>query len=122
MNHSQTGTARVTVLTVPDCPNAPLVRERITEALQGRAVPVQWIEVHDADEAVRQGMTGSPTLLLDGIDPFAHDGAAPSLSCRLYRHADGTTDGAPAVEDLRRALAGLRGVASDYVAFPPLEE
>ncbi|WP_137990969.1 thioredoxin family protein [Streptomyces vilmorinianum] len=104
MNHSDT--PRVTVLTVPDCPSAPLIRERITEALQGRTVPVEWIEVQDADEAVRHRMTGSPTLLVDGVDPFAHSGAAPSLSCRLYRHADGTTDGAPAVADLRIALTG----------------
>ncbi|WP_028812531.1 hypothetical protein [Streptomyces flavidovirens] len=107
MNSSKT--PRVTVLTVPDCPNAPLIRDRITKALQGRTVPVEWVEVHDADEAVRHGMTGSPTLLLDGTDPFAHDGvASPSLSCRLYRHADGTTDGAPAVDDLRQALAATR--------------
>ncbi|MEU9238278.1 hypothetical protein [Streptomyces sp. NPDC048385] len=103
MNQPET-TTRITVLTVPDCSNARLVRERIAEALEGRSLPVKWIEVNDADEATRQGMTGSPTLLLDGIDPFAHDGATPSLSCRLYRHADGTTDGAPAVADLRRAL------------------
>ncbi|MFE3645244.1 MULTISPECIES: alkylmercury lyase [Streptomyces] len=104
MNHSETETARVTVLTVPDCPNAPLIRERITEALHDRVVPVEWIEVHDADEAVRQGMSGSPTLLLDGADPFAAEGLQPGLSCRLYRHADGTTEGAPATADLHRVL------------------
>ncbi|MDH2393943.1 hypothetical protein QCN29_35370 [Streptomyces sp. HNM0663] len=93
---------------MPDCPNAPLVRERITQALEGRTTPVEWIEVNDADAAARQRMTGSPTVLLDGIDPFAHDRAEPGLSCRLYRHADGTTDGAPAVADLRRALTGGR--------------
>jgi hypothetical protein len=103
MNQQDT-TTRITVLTVPNCPNAPLIRERIAEALEGRTVPVEWIEVNDADEATRQGMTGSPTLLLDGIDPFADDGAVPSLSCQLYHHADGTTDGAPAAADLRRAL------------------
>ncbi|MET9969496.1 thioredoxin family protein [Streptomyces sp. NPDC006356] len=104
-------TTRIKVLTVPDCPNAPLVRERIADALEGRAVPVEWIEVQDTDEAIRHGMTGSPTLLLNGIDPFATDGATPSLSCRIYRHVDGTTDGAPAVADLRRVLTanGLPG-------------
>ncbi|MFF7438513.1 thioredoxin family protein [Streptomyces sp. NPDC008122] len=102
---SSSGATRITVLTVPDCPNARLVRERIAEALQGRAVPVEWIEVTDEDEAVRQGMTGSPTLLLDGTDPFAPSGSVPSLSCRIYRHADGTVDGAPAVVDLRGLLA-----------------
>ncbi|MFI1940852.1 alkylmercury lyase [Streptomyces purpureus] len=104
MNHSETETARVTVLTVPDCPNAPLIRERLTEALQDRAVPAEWIEVHDADEAVRLGMSGSPTLLLDGADPFAEEGRQPGLFCRLYRRADGTTEGAPATADLYRVL------------------
>ncbi|MEU7033567.1 hypothetical protein ABZ958_07780 [Streptomyces sp. NPDC046237] len=107
MNQPETRTL-IRVLTVPDCPNAPLLRERITEALDGRTAPVEWIEVNDADAATRQRMTGSPTVLLDGIDPFAHDGDVPSLSCRLYRHADGTTDGAPAVADLRRVLTGGR--------------
>ncbi|MFF9194251.1 alkylmercury lyase [Streptomyces sp. NPDC014779] len=103
MNHP--GTPRVTVLTVPDCPNAPLIRRRLSEALEGRTVPVEWIEVDDPDEASRHGMTGSPTLLLDGADPFAQVDAPASLSCRLYRHLDGTVDGAPAVVDLRRVLA-----------------
>ncbi|MFG2878737.1 hypothetical protein ACGFYU_27685 [Streptomyces sp. NPDC048337] len=107
MNQPET-TTRITVLTAPDCPNAPLVRERITEALEGRTTPVEGIEANDADAATRHRMAGSPTVLLDGIDPFAHDGDVPSLSCRLYRHADGTTDGAPAVADLRRALTGGR--------------
>ncbi|MEU0042851.1 thioredoxin family protein [Streptomyces werraensis] len=102
---TQLETTRITVLTVPDCPNAPLVRERIAEAFEGRTVPVEWTEVQDAEEATRRGMTGSPTLLLDGSDPFSHDSLRPSLSCRLYRHADGTTDGAPAIADLRRVLA-----------------
>ncbi|WP_051699651.1 hypothetical protein [Streptomyces sp. NRRL F-4474] len=104
MNHSEAERARVTVLNVPDCPNAPLIRQRITEALRGWVVPVEWIEVHDADEAIRQGMSGSPTLLLDGADPFAEEGLQPGMSCRLYRHADGTTEGAPATADLHRVL------------------
>ena len=29
-------------------------------------------------------MTGSPTLLVDGADPFARPGQPPSISCRLY--------------------------------------
>jgi hypothetical protein len=50
-------------------------------------------------------MHGSPTLLVDGTDPFAAPGEAPSLSCRLYRDAAGRTSGAPTVGALRRALA-----------------
>lgn len=51
-------------------------------------------------------MAGSPTLLLDGRDPFAPEGLQPSLSCGLYRHSDGTTDGAPSAADLHRVLIG----------------
>ncbi|MCX4581526.1 hypothetical protein [Streptomyces sp. NBC_01481] len=97
---------RITVLAVPDCPNAPVVRDRIEAALAGRAAQVDLIEVSDEAGAVRWGLTGSPTVLLDGADPFAAArGDRPSVSCRLYRHADGTTDGAPSVAELRRALA-----------------
>jgi hypothetical protein len=49
-------------------------------------------------------MRGSPTLLLDGIDPFAVAGQRPSLSCRLYRDPDGRADGAPSVDALRNAI------------------
>jgi hypothetical protein len=42
-------------------------------------------------EAVRAGMHGSPTLLIDGVDPFAEPRARPSLSCRLYRDPAGRT-------------------------------
>ncbi|MGW7363531.1 organomercurial lyase [Streptomyces sp. NPDC054841] len=95
---------RITVLTVPECPNAPLLRERIAAALAGRDVPVDMVEVSDEAGAARWGMTGSPTVLLDGADPFAEAGAQPSVSCRIYRHVDGATDGAPSVADLRLAL------------------
>ena len=106
---------RITVVTIPGCPNVPVVWERITVALAGRAVPVDLIEVTDQDQAERWGMTGSPTVLLDGVDPFAVPGVAPSISCRLYRGTDGRVEGAPSTRDLRRALeaAGLPSASAD---------
>jgi uncharacterized Zn-binding protein involved in type VI secretion len=95
----------ITVLTVPDCPNLAVVRDRITAALAGRTAVVDLIELGDEAEAAREGMAGSPTVLIDGVDPFARAGAAPSVSCRLYRGADGKVGGAPSVEELRQALA-----------------
>lgn len=98
---------RITVLTVPDCPNGPVAQERVRAALAGRAAELVPVDVRNDEEAARWGMTGSPTVLLDGSDPFtqAGAGAAPSVSCRIYRHEDGTVDGAPSVDELRRALA-----------------
>jgi hypothetical protein len=95
---------RITVLTVPDCPNAPVVEQRLAQALDGREADVERVDVGDPEQAARLGMTGSPTVLIDGADPFGLPGAHGSLSCRLYRGPDGRAEGAPSVVDLRRAL------------------
>lgn len=104
---------RITVLAVPDCPNAPVAVGRITAALAGRPASVELVEVAGEAEATRLRMTGSPTILLDGVDPFAGAGAVPSVSCRIYRGSDGAAEGAPSVQDLTAALsaAGLPGEA-----------
>ncbi|MFF8605670.1 alkylmercury lyase family protein [Streptomyces sp. NPDC015346] len=90
----------VTVLMVPGCPTAEVLRERLAEALTGRGdVRVVWREVSDDAEAVRLGMHGSPTLLLNGADPFVREGESASLSCRVG-------GGVPSAAELRAALAG----------------
>jgi hypothetical protein len=99
----------LTVLAVPDCPNAPALRERLAEALAGYpAVPVARQVITDAAGAAAWGMHGSPTLLVNGEDPFAVPGTPPALACRLYRDEDGSLQGAPSVPELRRALDHAR--------------
>ena len=112
---------RITVLAVPDCPNARVAAGRITAALAGRPASVELVEVTGEAEAARLGMTGSPTILLDGADPFAAAGAVPSVSCRIYRGSDGAADGAPSAQNLTAALsaAGLPGAAADGEADVP---
>jgi hypothetical protein len=95
----------LTVLAVPDCPNAPLLEQRLGEALAGRpGVTVRRQVITESAGAARWGMYGSPTLLVNGQDPFAAPGAAPAVACRLYRGQDGRLEGAPTVEALCRAL------------------
>jgi hypothetical protein len=95
----------LTLLTIPDCPNAAGSEDRLTLALAGLPdAVVRCGEVADEREAAQAGMAGSPTLLIDGTDPFAAPGQAPGLACRLYRDAAGRPAGAPAVEALRHAL------------------
>ena len=90
---------------MPDCPNALLLTERLARVLEGRRdVTVSRQTIADEDAAVRWGMHGSPTLLVDGTDPFADPGEPASLSCRLYRDGDGQVDGAPSVGQLRQAV------------------
>lgn len=97
---------RIEVLTVPECPNGPLVEQRLAEALAGRPdVTVERRVAATAAQAGEYGMHGSPTVLIDGRDPFAGPGDGISLSCRLYRDEQGRVRGAPSTGQLRAALA-----------------
>jgi hypothetical protein len=49
-------------------------------------------------------MTGSPTLLADGADPFGRPGQLPSLSCRLYPDEHGRLGPAPSPRQIRAGL------------------
>jgi len=94
------------VLIVPACPNAAAFEKRLAAALAAHpGAVVRRREIADEREAADAGMHGSPTLLVNGTDPFAAPGQPPSLSCRLYRDAEGRPGPAPSAEALRRALA-----------------
>jgi hypothetical protein len=96
---------QLTVLTVPDCPHAAAFEERLAAALAGHpAAVVRRRVITGEHEAAEAGMHGSPTLLINGIDPFAAPDQPPSLSCRLYRDASGRTEAVPSVAELRRVL------------------
>lgn len=96
---------RVTVLAVPGCPNVALLEERLARVLGDHpGATVSRLVVTDERQAVLLGMHGSPTILVDGIDPFGAPGQQASMSCRLYWHGDGPPDGAPSESQLRQAL------------------
>ena len=98
---------KLTVLSVPGCPNAGLLKERVELAVEGDPlIAVRHLVVDDELEASRAGMRGSPTLLVDGVDPFSGPDELPGLSCRLYPDAEGRAGGAPSVQAIRRALDG----------------
>jgi len=95
----------LTVLVRPDCPNAPVLKDRLAGVLDGRAdVSVSHEVISDEADASSWGMHGSPTLLIDGVDPFAEPGQLPSLSCRLYRADDGQVSGAPSASQLQQVI------------------
>ncbi len=100
---------QVQVLYFGDCPNWEIARQRLDQALAAAAlterveVTYQTVETHE--EAERVGFRGSPTILVDGRDPWAESGATGGLSCRIYATEHGS-DGAPSVAQLTEALAG----------------
>lgn len=95
----------VTILHVADCPNVVVALERVSTAAAtlGLDVDVHEILVADESEGFRLGFAGSPTILIEGVDPFAERTADPSLTCRLYRTPTGL-DGAPSLADVATAL------------------
>lgn len=97
----------IDLLYVAECPNRRLARDHVDLALaQTRlAATVREREIHSSEEAGRLGMRGSPTILIDGQDPFVELAGPTALSCRLYRSEVGF-NGAPTVEQLVEALAG----------------
>ena len=98
----------VEVRFVEGCPSLPVIRQRLRHALDtvGRAaVDVRLRRVHTDAEAEALGFTGSPTILIDGLDLFRQPDGVVGLSCRLYRSAQGAT-GAPSIEQLTAALGG----------------
>jgi hypothetical protein len=96
----------LTLPTVPDCPNAATFEERLAAALADQPdVTLTRKEIADEPKAAEAGMHGSPTLLINGTDPFATPGQAASLWCRIYRDDADRAGPAPSVEALRRAIA-----------------
>jgi hypothetical protein len=95
----------LTVLAVPGCPGAAMLRELLPMVLAGRPdTRVTWREVTGEQDAARLGMRGSPTLLVDGVDPFAEPGSPASLSCRLYRDPPLAPANAPSLARLREVM------------------
>jgi hypothetical protein len=77
---------RLEILQIPDCPNVAVLQRRLEQALAGETTEVELVHrvIADQQDATATGMVGSPTLLVDGRDPFAVTGQPPSLSCRLF--------------------------------------
>jgi len=97
---------QLTLLAVPGCPSAAAFEELLADALADYpGVRVDRREIADERAAAEAGMCGSPTLLVNGVDPFAQPGQEPSLSCRLYYDDAGRIVRLPSLEALRRALA-----------------
>ena len=97
----------VTLLYFDDCPNWQVADARLRQALAlaGRdEVQVQRRPVVTAEQVEALGFGGSPTVLVNGRDPFADPHAPVGLSCRVYDTATGLT-GAPTVEQLLAVLS-----------------
>ena len=85
------------------CPNWEALDQRLAEVLDGRSdVRITRQRVEAAEDAERLGFHGSPTVLVDGVDPFADEYTTVGLACRVFRTPAGLA-GSPTVKQLREA-------------------
>lgn len=98
-------TPQVKLLYFQGCPNWEVARVRMEEALGrlglGGEIGLQRVET--AEEADKLGFRGSPTVLIDGVDPFGDPDAPTGPSCRVYRTEKGV-EGAPSVDQFVSVL------------------
>lgn len=93
----------VTLLYFDGCPHWRLADERLRELGEHAGFTLEHVAVNKPEEAERLGFLGSPTLMIDGRDPFATGDEPTGLTCRVYDTPQGL-QGAPTLEQLREVL------------------
>lgn len=96
---------RIELLYFDDCPNWKTTAERLQPLAASRGIDVAHRLVTSPEEAQAARFRGSPTILIDGRDPFAGEDEAFGLSCRVYQTPDGPA-GSPTTEQLEAILSG----------------
>ena len=91
----------IEVLHIADCPNWERTKELLDRVTAG---PVATRLIASAEEAEAIGFCGSPTVRVDGIDPWADQNSRVGLACRIYRLPNGRVGGGPNEEMVRAAL------------------
>ena len=88
------------------CPKWRIAYARLTTAL--RQAGLSYVEpvlerVESPEDAERLHFVGSPTIIVNGGDPFDPSATSFGLRCRVYETPDGPS-GSPTTDQLRDAL------------------
>jgi hypothetical protein len=100
----------VEVLVIPECPNEAKAMADVRSALDDvglSRIPITKTVIDTQEEAERRHFGGSPTILIDGDDPFAAPGQSPALACRLFA----TPAGLAVVPDIRQLREAFKRAA-----------
>ena len=107
MNEEASGVValpKVMLIYFEGCPHWCTALEHLEQALDrvGRSDPVTLRLATNESEAQENHMAGSPTILINGRDPFP--GGRPTWGCRLYPSEAGSI-GAPSIDSLVELLS-----------------
>jgi hypothetical protein len=100
------GDVNVALLYFDGCPNW-LEADRHLRALaeEHPEIVIERRLVETVEDAEATRFHGSPSIIVDGVDPFADVDAPVGLSCRVYQTADGFA-GSPTLDQLREVIFG----------------
>lgn len=91
------------------CPNWETLRGHLATLIdEGLDATVEYELIDSHDKAVEREFLGSPTVLVDGADPFSDPTAQPGLACRVY-HTERGPAGSPSLGQLRTAITPVPG-------------
>lgn len=93
----------VRLLYVHGCPNWTIAEQRLRGLAEELDLTVAHEVVASREQAEHLGFRGSPTILVDGRDPFARGDEPTGLACRIYDTPEGPA-GSPTTRQLRAAL------------------
>lgn len=87
------------------CPNWQITAQRLKDLISSYGLDIhlkhQLIESPEAAE--RHEFHGSPSILIDGQDPFATKDTRVGFACRIYQAGSGSAE-APSIDQLKEAL------------------
>lgn len=89
------------------CPSLPKALAELQAAMSDAGLDPEQVAVREVatdEDAQRERFLGSPTIRVNGSDPFAGSDDVVGLSCRVYRRADGRVAPTPDPAELRRVL------------------
>ncbi len=100
----------ITLLYDPDCPNVELARKNIRQALTALSLPANWREADICDPRTPRDlkMSGSPTILVNGVDVAGASRDSQAACCRLYTSEDGKLVRAPSAGAIVHAIEAGR--------------
>ena len=101
---------KIQFLYFDDCPSYQTAFALLQEALNavGRSDVIETIEIKTDADVERWQFIGSPTIRIDGIDPFDQGTSNYGLECRVYPTPKGLI-GWPTREMLIEALTHAMG-------------
>lgn len=96
---------RITLQYFDGCPNWERTKRSLTALIdEGWDATVELEQIDTFERASERRFPGSPTVLIDGVDPFADRELPPALACRVYYTPTGSA-GTPTLDQLRQAIS-----------------